>query len=86
MDHRTLRALDSIHGRDPDMAHVLTEILLQGMAKPKDSSPITSNTGINFNRLLQWPVPLYLISAGLLAANFTVPEVTELIKVFAVLQ
>lgn len=60
--------------------------LLEITAKANSSSPIISNTGINFNRLLQWPMPLYLLSAGLLAANFKVPEVTELIKVFAGLQ
>lgn len=68
--------------------HIVTQqdriiALLEVTAKASTSLPIISNTGINFSRLLQWPMPLYLISAGLLAANYTVPEVTELIKAFA---
>ena len=94
MDHRTLRALDEIHLRDPAMAHIQTEQLihLQAIrdqlkaAKASTSSPIISNTGINFSRLLQWPMPLYLISAGLLAANYKIPEIAELIRAFVSIQ
>jgi len=60
--------------------------LLELAAKVKPSKPTILNTGINFTRLLQWPIPLYLISALLLLANFTVQEVAEVIRAFAGLQ
>lgn len=95
MDHWEQNSLRRLQEIQPDQAYLamvtqqkLNKIieLLQATEKASTSSPIISNTGINFSRLLQWPMPLYLISAGLLAANFKVPEVTELIKVFAGLQ
>lgn len=58
--------------------------LLEMAAANTTGQPMAS--GLNLNKLLQWPMLPYLIAGGLLMANFKAPEIAEFLKLFAAIQ
>lgn len=85
MDWGITIALNKLHQDHESLAVILAEILKKQdeILKVRQSQ---KTAPMDFRKLLQWPVPLYLISLGLLLANYKIPEVAELIRAFVGLQ
>lgn len=85
MDWGITIALNKLHQDHESLAVILAEILKKQdeILKVRQSQ---KTAPMDFRKLLQWPVPLYLISLALLLANYKIPEIAELIRAFVSIQ
>lgn len=62
MDHRTIRALNGLHRRDPDLAHILTELLMQTAVRRKAASTRSAKSEPSSPRIVsaavQWLIAI----------------------------